>query len=323
MRAACITYTDSGQSIAEIIESGMKNVTVFRNSDYDGGIKSIIGDIFKSYDRIAFICAAGIAVRMIAPYVRRKTVDPAVVVVDDMGRYSISLLSGHIGGANELAREIADLIGAEAVITTGSDARGIEGVDMFAQRYGLEIESMEDAKEITSIMVNGGGIRLISEIETSINYGNISDDVYKGCILVTSQERVDCLRPYCVLRPKNLNIGIGCRRGKSSQHILNAIYEVFRANNLSMKSIKSVSSIDVKRNENGIIEACHILGCKFMTFSAMEIRSLKGMFTKSAFVESKVGVPSVAEPCACLGGGKLIVGKNIINGVTIAVARED
>lgn len=323
MKCACIAYTKAGEAVAKRIKDGIGDVTIFKNSGYDGGIKSIMGYIFESYGRIVFVCAAGIAVRMTAPYLKDKTKDPAVVVVDDMGRYAISLLSGHIGGANELAGEVAGILGAEAVITTASDIRSIESVDMFAKRYGLEIENMKDVKDITAIMVNGGAINFVSEIKASINYGNISESEYEGCILITSKEKVQCSKLFCILRPKNLNIGLGCRRGKSKEEILKAVQEVFKANNLSIKSVKSVSSIDIKKNETGIIEACEALACRFNIFSAKDIRPVEDRFDKSPFVESVVGVSSVAEPCACLAGGKLIVKRTAYDGVTVAVARED
>lgn len=323
MKSAVISYTHFGDEIADKIKDKIQDVTVYKNREYPGGIKPLISHIFKSYDRIVFVSAAGIAVRMIAPYIEDKTKDPAVVVVDDMGRYAVSLLSGHIGGANEFAEEIADAIGAQAVITTASDGRGIESVDMFAKRYGFEIESMEDAKTITSIMVNGGSIGFSSEVKACIHYKNIFHTGYDGYIYVTSKENVECNKPCCILRPRNLNVGLGCRRGKARDEILRAIYETFKSNNLSLRSIKSVYSIDVKKDEKGILEACEVLGVPFVTFSQVDIQRIQDRFNKSSFVESKVGVTSVAEPCACLGGGDLIVNKTVFDGITVAVARED
>ncbi|MFY9431710.1 MAG: cobalt-precorrin 5A hydrolase [Thermacetogeniaceae bacterium] len=322
MKCAVISFTDAGERMAKTISQRIPNTDIYSNKEYPAGVKYEIGAIFEEYNRIVFVCAVGIAVRLIAPYIKDKTRDPAVVVVDDLGRYAISLLSGHLGGANDLAREIAEAIGAPAVITTASEGRGIEAVDMFAQRCGLVIENMEDAKTITSIMVNGGTLRVISEINQQINYPRISDTGYDGCLFITSRTAISCDQPYCVLRPKNLTVGVGCRKGKSKDDILNAIYTVFKENDLSIKSIDCLASIDLKKEEQGLIQACEELGCDFKTFTKEQINSVQPSFAGSPFVKGAVGVGCVCEPCAYLASGEIIVGKRALNGVTVSVGRK-
>ena len=322
MKCAVISFTEAGNKIAKTIRGRIPNTDIYSNKGYPAGVKSEIGAIFEEYNRIVFVCAVGIAVRLIAPYIKDKTRDPAVVVVDDLGRYAISLLSGHLGGANDLAREIAEVTGAQAVITTASEARGIEAVDMFAQRCCLVIENMEDAKTITSIMVNGGTLRVVSEINRRINYPRISDTGYDGSLYITSRATIFCDKPYCVLRPKNLTVGVGCRKGKSKDDILNAIYTVFKENDLSIKSIDCLASIDLKKEEQGLIQACEELGCDFKTFTKEQINSVQQSFAGSPFVKSAVGVGCVCEPCAYLASGEIIVGKRALNGVTVSVGRK-
>ncbi|HHW28006.1 MAG TPA: cobalt-precorrin 5A hydrolase [Syntrophomonadaceae bacterium] len=322
MKCAVISFTDAGERMAKTISQRIPNTDIYSNKEYPAGVKYEIGAIFEEYNRIVFVCAVGIAVRLIAPYIKDKTRDPAVVVVDDLGRYAISLLSGHLGGANDLAREIAEAIGAPAVITTASEGRGIEAVDMFAQRCGLVIENMEDAKTITSIMVNGGTLRVISEINQQINYPRISDTGYDGCLFITSRTAISCDQPYCVLRPKNLTVGVGCRKGKSKDDILNAIYTVFKENDLSIKSIDCLASIDLKKEEQGLIQACEELGCDFKTFTKEQINSVQQSFAGSPFVKGAVGVGCVCEPCAYLASGEIIVGKRSLDGVTVSVGRK-
>ncbi len=321
MRTAVISFTDAAAVIAGRICSGTEGAEPYDNRNYSGGVKARMGEIFVTYDRIVFVCAVGIAVRLIAPYIADKTSDPAVVAVDDMGRFAISLLSGHIGGANGLALEISSLIGAQPVITTASDGRGIESVDMFAKRCGLAIENMGDAKTLTAIMVNGGAIGFVSETGDRIRYPNISDAGYEGCIYVTSKTSGSYREPRCILRPKNLIVGVGCRKGKSKAEIVNDIGRVFKDNALSIRSIKAITSIDLKRDETGIIEASEYFDCGFIIFSRDEVKGIQDRFAKSAFVESKVGVTSVCEPCVCLAGGEIIVGKTSMDGVTVAVGR--
>ena len=321
MKTAVIAFTDAALHIADRICSGLEGAELYDNRKVCGGVKSRMGFLFETYGGIVFVCAAGIAVRLIAPYIRDKVKDPAVVVVDDMGKFAVSLLSGHIGGANDLSREISALIGCQAVITTASDGRGIESVDLFAKRCGLLIENREDAKTITSIMVNGGKIRFVSETGDRINYPDLSGTDFEGSIYVTSTEEPDGTGPCCVLRPRNLTVGIGCRRGKTRDEIGNAISQVFQKNHLSIRSIRAIASIELKKDEKGILETCEQLGCDFLVFSTEEVRRIQDRFPKSAFVESKTGVSSVCEPCACLAGGELIVGKTAHNGVTVAVGR--
>lgn len=322
MKCAVICFTDSGEKIAKVIEKGIPDAHIYSPKTCPSGVKSKMAMIAREYDRIVFVCAVGIAVRLMAPYIRHKIQDPAVVVVDDMGKYAISLLSGHIGGANDFTKEVAKIIGAHPIITTASEGRGIESVDMFAKRCNLVIENMEDAKTITAIMVNGGVLRVVSEIQTMINYPRISETDYDGILYITSQESISCHKPYCILRPKNLTVGVGCKRGKTRDEILEAIFNVFKSNNLSIKSIESLATIDIKKDEQGLIEACKYLGCRFYTFLKEQIRSVQEMFRGSAFVEKVVGVTGVCEPCAYLTSGEVIVGKTLLNGVTVSVGRK-
>jgi len=322
VKCAVISFTDAGEKIAQAIGNYIPNTDLYSHKAYPGGVQPLMGMIACEYDRIVFVCAVGIAVRLMAPYIRHKTQDPAVVVVDDMGRYATSLLSGHVGGANDFTKEIAKVIGAQPIITTASEGRGIESVDMFAKRCSLVIENMEDAKTITALMVNGGVLRVVSEIQPIINYPRISETDYDGCLYITSQKSVSCHKPYCILRPKNLTVGVGCKKGKTRDDILKAIYHVFELNNLSIKSIGSISTIDIKKDEQGLVEACKYLGCSFYTFSEEQIRSVQDSFLGSPFVEDMVGVTGVCEPCAYLTSGEVIVSKTSLNGVTVSVGRK-
>lgn len=318
MNIACLTFTQSGTRIAARILSGFDgHAEVFTRFDY----KKNLSRIFEEYDGVIFISSTGIAVRLCAPFLRDKIHDPAVVVVDDLGRYAISLVSGHLGGANALAQEIATILGCQPIITTASDGRGIEAVDLFVKRNNLIIENLNDAKIITAMMVEGRPIKLISEIDARIGYEHLVDENFKGCIYVTSQNQVNCNVPYCILRPKNLNVGIGCRRGKTKEEILDAITQSFQNNNLNLKSIRSIATIEVKKDEVGIIETCNVLNCELKIYTIEEIRDVQHLFLASEYVQSKVSVTAVCEPCAYLAGGEIIVGKTVINGVTIAVAK--
>lgn len=320
MKLACITFTASGLQIAERIkESGAFEVDIFGKSSY----KEQLGFIFKQYGYVVFIAAAGIAVRLSAPFLSSKASDPAIVVIDDLGRFAVSLVSGHLGGANELALKLSGILQCRPVITTASDGRGIEAIDMFARANGLHIESLEDAKRITAMMLENRKIKLESEIRLQLNYGNITDSGYEAVIIVSSRKRAAADMPCCVLRPRNIYVGIGCRRGKTKEEILEAISRAFDRHDISEKSIKALGTVDIKNDEAGIIEACRELGCSMKVFDRESIGRVEKLFVPSSFVESKIGVSSVCEPCAYLLGGRMIVPKTCINGITIAVSKEE
>lgn len=319
MKLCCIAFTEAGLQIAsKIANNSSFEVEIFNKLNY----KEHLNRIFETNKRIVFISSTGIAVRLAAPYLIDKTVDPAIVVIDDLGRYVISLISGHLGGANELAAELSQLLECQAIITTASDGRNIEAVDMFAKRNNLLIDSMEAAKKITAMMLEGKKLRLVSEPPLTLSYKHLSSEEYEASIYVTSKQDVSDTLPYCILRPQNINIGLGCRRGKTKAEILDAIEQVCISNNICMKSIKTVATVDVKSHEEGILEACEELECPVTIFDRNAIAEVEHLFAPSEFVKSQIGVTSVCEPCAYLAGGEIIVPKTTVNGITVAVSKE-
>jgi cobalt-precorrin 5A hydrolase len=318
MNIACLAFTASGRQIAARIQAAFEGrVEIVSQPDY----KARLSRLFDRCDGLVFVSAAGIAVRLCAPLLRDKSRDPAIVVVDDLGRYAISLVSGHLGGANELARQVAAILGGQPIITTASDGRGFEAVDVFAKRHNLVIENMADAKTLTAMMVAGRPIQLIAELELTLNYEHLVETQPEGCVYVTARQQVDCEVPCCLLRPLNLVVGIGCRKGKTRDDVLSAIKTVFREQNLALASIKTLATVEDKQHEPGLIEACTMLGCSLTIFTRDDIRRVQHRFAASAFVQATLGITAVCEPCAALAGGQLIVGKTVVNGVTIAVAR--
>lgn len=334
MKLACLSFTDKGYAIGEQLAnlpSTKYLVEHFSNSEVQGGIKNFISESWTKYDGFIFISATGIAVRMISLFIKNKTKDPAIIVMDDTGKFAISLLSGHLGGANKAAEWIAEEIGAIHVITTASDNRGIDSVDVFAQRNNYYIEDMASAKEITSLMVNGKRIGIYTEDEKIINYDNIEiiselsniDLTLDGAIIVTSMYDIGDIKiPYTILRPKNINIGIGCRKGIESDYIIEAIKAALMNKNLSFNSIDSMGTVEVKKFELGIIKAAEYFKCPLKIFTIDEIKQIEDMFQKSQFVKDTIGVYSVSEPCAYLLGGKMITRKSRFDGVTISISKQ-
>lgn len=320
MKLCCIAFTEEGLRIAGKIEKSAKYETIVLDKN---SYKSKLSEVFQDYDGIVFISSTGIAVRLSAPFLQSKASDPAIVVIDDLGRYSISLVSGHLGGANQLAEELGELLGCQPIVTTASDGRNLEAVDLFAKRKGLYIENLEDAKRLTAMMLEMRPLLLDSEIPMELGYQHLSKTAYEGVILVSSKASAGSPLPHCILRPKNITVGIGCRRGKSKEEILRAIEKVCSDNDISMRSIKTLATVDVKQEEAGILEACRELGCELAIFSREQLKEVEHLYTASSFVKSQIGVSSVCEPCACLAGGQLIVPKTALEGITIAMAKEE
>ena len=293
----------------------------------DGSASKWTQESFKTSDAIVYIGAAGIAVRYIAPFVKCKTADPAVISADETGQFVISLLSGHIGGANDLAKEIAEKIGAVPVITTATDIHGRFSVDSYAVKHNLHIGSMALAKDVSSLIINDGKVGLASDIpiigrvppELSL-YGNEGLGIFvsyrrsKGPF-----ERTLKLTPRCHV------LGIGCRSGTPAEDIETLVNEVLGGLDISLESIKAVASVDLKREEAGLLEYSKKIGTEPIFFSSEELSSLPDMgFTPSEFVRSVTGVDNVCERAAYAAseGGEILVRKTSGNGVTLAVVRD-
>lgn len=335
MKIVCFSFTDKGKLLGEKLEkinSDKYIIQHYENKKVEGGIKLLLCNVWNKYDGFIFISSTGIAIRMINPYIKDKTKDPAVVVIDDTGRFSISLLSGHIGGANFLAEDIGEFLGSIPVVTTATDNRGIEAIDIFAKRNNYYMEDMKTVRTITSLMVNEKKIGLYTEDDKIIDYPNIIrvkdlsniDEKIEGLIVVSSEnlKNINMAIPTTKLIPRNLNIGIGCRKGVEGEKIIKAIEEAFYYANLSTKGIKAIGTIDFKKNEQGIIHGAKHLNCPMKIFTMEEIKEVEDRFQKSQFVKDTIGVYSVSEPSAYLLGGKIIWKKSKHNGITISISKE-
>ncbi len=301
---------------------------------YSDGVKALTERIFNQYQCLLYILATGIVVRCIAPHISKKQMDPAVIVVDEKGKNVISLLSGHLGGANEYTINIANLIQANPVITTASDINETIAVDTLAMALNCEIEDYYDATKVTAHIVNGERVSIISSIPLDLKLPDNVESINsiktpkagnKGLIFITEREdfpKADC--DTVVLRPKNIILGIGCRRGATKENILRIIENVLIDNRLSTKSIKHIATIDIKKNEPGLCHAAQVLGVPVLTVSKNDIIGIEHEFNCSDFVKKAIGVGAVCEPAALLTSknGEIIVEKKKSKGVTVAVVRE-
>lgn len=299
---------------------------------FNCSINELTSDLFVNYRNIIMIMSCGIAVRTIAPYINDKAHDSAVVVLDDSGRFSISLLSGHLGGANKLAIDVARVVGAEPVVTTSSDNHGIEAVDMLAKRLGLCISSMEDAKIVTALMLNGGRIAVICDCdglrESIKDYNLISWDTFEnenidGIIYIGNRFRLPTKLkiPFVKLMAKNIVIGAGCKRGISMEKLEKAVDDILYKNNIDKLSVKSIATVEIKRDEIALCSLVEKRGWKLDLMSLEEIKKVQHLFPKSEFVEKTLGVGAVCEPSAYIASnmGRCISHKSIASGITLCI----
>ena len=285
----------------------------------EGNLRPLVEARFPVSDALIFVGSCGIAVRAIAPFLKGKTRDPAVIVSDETGKWVISLLSGHIGGANALALRIARAIGAQPVITTATDVNKRFSVDAWAAKAGLSIGSMDLAKRFSAAILERD-LPLCSDFPVE---GPPPAGVFWGDSGALGAA-VSCLKknPFeetLCLVPQKLHLGVGCRRGTPRS----AFEEILSALPIHPEAVCSVASIDIKQDEQGLLDFCaaHSWGARF--YPAARLMALGGEFTGSDFVQKTVGVDNVCERAAAAAGGRIIVPKQAKNGVTAAVARKD
>lgn len=293
------------------------------------------GRQFERADGLIYIGAAGIAVRAAAPFLRDKLTDPAVVVMDEAGHYAVSLLSGHVGGANRLARVVAEICGAEPVITTATDVRGKTAIDAWAAKRGLAIGDRGRLRQVAAAFLEDRPVGFFSDFP-------LPYPEPKGCIRDKEGERnvwlTIRLSPepedgvLCrlagegrVLRlvPRVLTVGIGCRRGVSVERILQTAEHALAQSGLERLAVAKLASIDRKRDEEGICELAKKWKVPFVTFPAEELERITKPVAESAFVRQVTGTGNVCERAALAGAGegsRLLVEKQAKDGVTVAVA---
>lgn len=290
---------------------------------------------FKEGRLLVFIGASGIAVRAIAPQVKTKKEDPAVIVSDEKGRFVIPLLSGHLGGANRWARFLSERCGGEAVITTATDINGKFSVDTWAKERQLAISDMTAAREISAALLRGETVGVMAEKNVILKgpvpgglklleYGENRELPGAGIFITWRRKNAagDPFETTLRLIPEILYLGIGCRRGTERKKIEALVKRIFLEEGLEEEAVAAVASIDMKRDEKGIEEYAESLKVPFVTFSSRRLEALGEGFTPSELVRSVTGVDNVCERSAMAAAedGRLIVRKQSSDGVTAAVA---
>lgn len=332
MKLAIFAFTGQGCRLAlrcrDVLspeECRMVTMEKFGFSEFEPYVPPLSGcmkEYFFWADQILFIGSTGMAVRAIAPWVRDKKHDPGVLVADEGGTFVISLLSGHIGGANALTVRLAKEIGAQSVVTTATDVEKKFSVDAWAARQGLHIGSMALCKAVSAAILERdvpicSAYPLPDTLPGGLVKGNTGPlGIYIG---------IDGRKPFdktLVLTPRVLTLGLGCRRGTTEGSIAQAVEAVLTEHGLPMEAILGAASIDLKANETGLLSYCEKRQIPIRFYTAEELKNTPGDFTPSAFVSSVTGVDNVCERSAVCSGGTLIVKKTACHGVTVAVGRK-
>jgi cobalt-precorrin 5A hydrolase len=248
-----------------------------------------------------------------------------VLVVDCTAKYVISLLSGHLGGANELTLRIAEILKAQPIITTASDNLGLLAPDLIAKQNHLVIEDMKKAKDITGLLVAGEKIAFIDERNNIILPPGYTTDVEDsvGLVIVTDTLKPEVKGSNSVLRliRKDIVLGIGCRKDYDAEKMFFIVAQVLKDRNIDIRAVRSIGTVEVKKEEKAIISLSQKLGCDLQIFTINQIEKIQHKYEGSDFVQKTIGVRAVCEPCVELAGGTLLTDKIACEGMTICVGR--
>lgn len=345
MKISVISFTEQGERLSERIKRQItehevalftKCSALFMKKVEARKIEIPLGiwteEQMKEKNAVVFIGACGIAIRAIAPYISNKLLDSPVIVIDENGRYVIPVLSGHIGGANELAIVLAEKLGAEPVITTATDIQQKFAVDLFAKKNHLHIKNQEGIAKVSAKVLCGEPLKIAVEtghLQKTAEFPNgILQVEYppqeKTDILVSGEgERYEALITLC---PKEYVIGIGCRKGKESERLNTFIEQVLQKQGIELWQIYGIASIDLKADEPAICTWSAKHRVPFFTYSCEELEKVEGCFQESDFVKQTVGVGNVCERAALNAAGKngrLVGRKYAEDGMTIAIAKRE
>ncbi len=348
-KVAIVALTRQGVSLALKIQSQLPGSVCFVPARHRfalamgaqgfARLADVFSDLWLQYRAFVCVMATGIVVRHIAPLLRHKAEDPAVVVLDELGRFVISLVSGHLGGANRLAQRIAEITDGQAVISTASDVQGQPALDLIAQEAGLEIGNPAMVARLTRAFLEAEEIwgydpdkRLAPYLSEARNVRWLTAEQLTDTIRVADRvglwvsERLVPAGSTCLeLRPRNLVVGVGCNRGTGAEEILDLIQQLFRQFDLSLTSIRNLASIDLKEEELGLLEAARRLRRPVRFYSRHELGGIS-VPNPSTTVADHIGVASVCEAAALLsasdqGQSLILVPKHKTINTTVAVAR--
>lgn len=324
--------TKNGRVVAQKLKGQYKDELTVKKVRMNG-LNKAFEEAFK-YKKIVAIMATGIVVRAIANLIKSKKEDPAIVVVDELGKYVISLLSGHIGGANELAIEVAKVLDGQPIITTSSDVQGFKALDLYAKEKSYIISDTILYRRVAKFMTERKKIPVyIEKGEESYYFNSVFFEKYeniedllkkKGIKLIVSWRNYDN-KDVLYLIPRKLVLGIGFHRGISGDELINFVENICVQENIHIRAIKKIATIDKRIGEKGLIELSKKLDAEISFFSNEELKKVENRIVINKTVEKYHGVGNVSEASAILGSnfGTIIVPKKKGGIITLCIALEN
>lgn len=314
MRVVCLAFTEKGSRLAKTLAEALGGTAA--RSGQPMTLRQWTEANFAQTDALIYVGAVGIAVRAVAPFLHDKTTDPAVVAVDECAHFAVPLVSGHLGGANDLARRIGTICGAVPIITTATDANGVFAIDAWARCQQCAVLHTECIRLVSGALLAGQTVRMktVFPIDGTPPSGIVLTDKDPCSVYVG----MDAPPPSVLwMIPRRMVLGIGCRKGIGRADLEKALQSL----DLPPQAVCGVASIDLKAGEPGLLEFCAVHGWQLKTYSAEALASVPGSFTASTFVAQTTGVDNVCERAAVLAsGGALVQRKRAGNGVTMAAA---
>lgn len=338
MNIHVIFFTKQGADIAHRLVECLEREHMFTLFQGSGEHKTPLSEFvqygFQHAQGLIFISATGIAVRSIAPFLKHKLNDPAILVLDDKGQFVISLLSGHWGQANQLTSEIAAQMGSIPVLTTSTDNHHVFAVDNFAKQEGYTIVNPEKIKVVSGRLLRGECVTTYCELPiTPLPTGLVVSDSQTDCQLALLQN-ADTIKNLKSLKKEQdaplflvaqeYYVGIGCRKDTSPDLLEDFVLNQLDLLDISLLQVVGIASVDVKKEEKALLLFCEKYNLQFTTFSPSTLQAINGNFTASSFVLSQIGTDNVCERSAIALGGAFIVREKISeNGITLAVAKKE
>jgi cobalt-precorrin 5A hydrolase len=334
MRINVIAFSTNGCRTAIRLKDALpeEDVRIFAKTQCDTlGVERIqekasewTGRSFEECDAIVYIGAVGIAVRYIAPYIKAKTVDPAIVGMDEHGRWAIALLAGHIGGANALTARIAERMGAEPIITTATDLNGKFSVDTFATVNNLRIMGLRTAQDVSVRVLDGAFVGFTSEVPVKGDLPNgltLADSGEFGVSISTDISKM----PFGTtmrLVPMDMILGVGCKRDTDPEKMQEFVSEILKEDGIADQRVGAVCSVDLKKDEEAILSLAKRYRVPAHFYTSEQLMSLEGEFSKSDFVRSVTSVDCVCERSSKMPfGGEIIRKKTARDGMTLAICQ--
>ena len=346
MKLAIVAITFGGAQLARQLGAKLPEARVYLPEKFRGvddcdyfsrPLALWLPDLFAEVEQLICIMATGIVVRILGRELQGKDKDPAVVVMDEAGQFAISLLSGHLGGANDLARRLGTVCGATPVITTATDVNNLPAWDQAARDAGLVVEPVAHLKTLNRLLLEGGRIGLVDQrrrvagtfaavpgVRLFENFAAASRSTVDGLVFVTHRflPHLQTQPEMLALRPRDLVVGIGCNRDTSAEEIETAVRHKLKQSFLAFASIACVASIDAKQDEVGLLEFAERNRLPLKFYSAAELNRVEIPSPVSLHAQRAVGAQGVSEPAALLasGMGEMLIRKQKVGNLTIAVA---